>query len=234
VGEYRHSLAVDLWAVGCVTFILLCGRYPFWADTQEEREMLISNCAYQFVPELWEGVSQTAKDFVSALLQKMPHQRLTAHEALQHPWLKNIDDEDEDDDNNLSTINQIRITHDDNPNLRKDFSRSINLRAEKDQAEKEKEELAKAALEMAGGEGGGMATATRNMKERPSSLMIASTSRPDDVEISIKKLSVGDSLEGAVAVQQAHALGVLEQAAEAARQFEIPKREQGGDDSDSD
>jgi len=133
VGEYRHSLSVDLWSVGCIAYILLCGRYPFWAEDKQVRDALISSCSYEFDPKLWGGVSDTAKEFVSGLLQKQPHMRLTAHEALGHPWLLNIREED-GEEVPLPTISNY-LDSQKNPaiqQLHKSFSQSIKMRRDID------------------------------------------------------------------------------------------------------
>eukprot|EP00976_Prorocentrum_cordatum_P007995 158865-Prorocentrum_minimum.AAC.1 len=65
VGGHKYRLAVDMWSLGCIVFVLLCGRYPFWAEEREERDRLIYQCQYEFHPDLWDHVSETAKHFVS-------------------------------------------------------------------------------------------------------------------------------------------------------------------------
>jgi len=89
VGEYRHSLSVDMWSVGCIAFLVLSGCFPFSTEDDTERERMITECSYTFDSEVWSGVSDTAKSFVAGLLQAEPHQRMTATEALNHPWLTN-------------------------------------------------------------------------------------------------------------------------------------------------
>jgi len=92
VGGHKYRLAVDMWSLGCIVFILLCGRYPFWADTRNERDRRIYNCEYEFHPKLWQHVSDTAKGFVCSLLQKEAGDRMTVLEAMEHPWLKTSGD----------------------------------------------------------------------------------------------------------------------------------------------
>jgi calcium/calmodulin-dependent protein kinase I len=83
-----HGKAVDLWAVGVITYFLLCGYTPFDRDTPKEESEAIIAGAYKFEPaEYWQGVSETARAFVRACLTVDPAQRPTAADALAHAWL---------------------------------------------------------------------------------------------------------------------------------------------------
>ena len=73
-----------MWAIGVVTYFLLCGYTPFDRDTQKEEIEAIITGDYNFEPrEYWEHVSDIARAFVKECLTL----RLTAAEALQHKWL---------------------------------------------------------------------------------------------------------------------------------------------------
>lgn len=82
--------------MGVITYFLLAGYTPFDRDTQQaEMEAIIAG-DYKFEPEeYWENVSETAKDFVRALLTVDPAKRLTAAQALQHKWLRERKEGDE-------------------------------------------------------------------------------------------------------------------------------------------
>jgi serine/threonine protein kinase len=86
-----YSPTSDIWSLGIVTYQLLCGVLPFEGQyiTQVWRGILEKE------PELdgmlWEGVSEDAKDFVKACLQKDHIYRPSALEALRHPWLTRTD-----------------------------------------------------------------------------------------------------------------------------------------------
>lgn len=83
-----HSFPVDIWAVGVLTYFMLCGYMPFDCDTDEETKSLIATADYIFEPtEYWVNVPQLAKDFISACLRLDPNERLTAQQALDHPFL---------------------------------------------------------------------------------------------------------------------------------------------------
>ncbi|XP_038661045.1 calcium/calmodulin-dependent protein kinase type IV-like isoform X1 [Scyliorhinus canicula] len=79
---------VDMWSVGVITYILLCGFEPFY-DERGDQYMYkkILNCDYDFVSPWWDEVSLNAKDLVKKLILLDPKQRLTTYQALQHPWV---------------------------------------------------------------------------------------------------------------------------------------------------
>ncbi|OCH91164.1 Pkinase-domain-containing protein [Obba rivulosa] len=83
-----HGKPVDVWAMGVITYFLLCGYTPFDRDTQEQEMKAIIAGDYKFEPEeYWANVSETARDFVRECLTIDPASRPTAAEALQHKWL---------------------------------------------------------------------------------------------------------------------------------------------------
>jgi calcium/calmodulin-dependent protein kinase I len=83
-----HGKPVDLWALGVITYFLLCGYTPFDRDSDFEEMQAILNADYSFSPvEYWRGVSTHAKDFIRRCLTIDPSKRITAHEALQHPFV---------------------------------------------------------------------------------------------------------------------------------------------------
>ncbi|XP_013882373.1 calcium/calmodulin-dependent protein kinase type IV isoform X2 [Austrofundulus limnaeus] len=79
---------VDMWSVGVILYILLCGFEPFF-DPRGDQYMYsrILNCDYEFVSPWWDEVSLNAKDLVSKLIVLDPRKRLSVREALQHPWV---------------------------------------------------------------------------------------------------------------------------------------------------
>ncbi|KAF9577460.1 hypothetical protein BGW38_007315, partial [Lunasporangiospora selenospora] len=84
-----HGKPVDMWALGVITYFLLCGYTPFDRQNSMDEMHAILNAEYQFAPvEYWQGVSESAKSFIDGLLTVDPKLRMTAVEALQHPWLQ--------------------------------------------------------------------------------------------------------------------------------------------------
>lgn len=83
-----HGKPVDMWALGVITYFLLCGYTPFDRDSDFEEMQAILGADYSFTPvEYWRGVSADAKDFVARCLTVDQSRRITAHEALQHPFV---------------------------------------------------------------------------------------------------------------------------------------------------
>ncbi|QSS63519.1 calcium/calmodulin-dependent protein kinase [Histoplasma capsulatum] len=83
-----HGKPVDIWAIGVITYFLLCGYTPFDRESNLEEMQAILVADYSFTPlEYWRGVSVTAREFIRRCLTIDPGARMTAHEALQHPWI---------------------------------------------------------------------------------------------------------------------------------------------------
>lgn len=83
-----HGKPVDVWAIGVITYFLLCGYTPFDHDSSMEEMQAILDCDYAFEPEeYWEDVSEEAKDFISRCLQGEIEKRMTADECLAHKFL---------------------------------------------------------------------------------------------------------------------------------------------------
>ncbi|KAF8722383.1 hypothetical protein HU200_022493 [Digitaria exilis] len=83
-----YSTEADMWSIGVITYILLCGSRPFWARTESGifRSVLRADPNFEDTP--WQSVSPQAKDFVKRLLNKDYRKRMTAAQALSHPWLR--------------------------------------------------------------------------------------------------------------------------------------------------
>ncbi|MED6160361.1 CDPK- kinase 5 [Stylosanthes scabra] len=87
-----YSTEADIWSIGVIAYILLCGSRPFWARTESGifRAVLKADPSFEEPP--WPSLSDDAKDFVKRLLNKDPRKRMTAAQALGHPWIKNYKD----------------------------------------------------------------------------------------------------------------------------------------------
>ncbi|XP_011376945.2 phosphorylase b kinase gamma catalytic chain, liver/testis isoform isoform X4 [Pteropus vampyrus] len=83
-----YSKEVDLWACGVILFTLLAGSPPFWHRRQILMLRMIMEGQYQFSSPEWDDRSNTVKDLISRLLQVDPEERLTAEQALQHPFFE--------------------------------------------------------------------------------------------------------------------------------------------------
>ncbi|XP_020864267.1 phosphorylase b kinase gamma catalytic chain, liver/testis isoform isoform X3 [Phascolarctos cinereus] len=83
-----YGKEVDLWACGVILFTLLAGSPPFWHRRQILMLRIIMEGRYQFRSPEWDDRSATVKDLISRLLQVDPEERLTAEQALQHPFFQ--------------------------------------------------------------------------------------------------------------------------------------------------
>lgn len=77
----------DVWSVGVIVYILLCGFPPFYGETDEELFKKVNEADYEFCEPYWDDVSEKAKRFINDLLTVNSEERLSAAEALQHEWL---------------------------------------------------------------------------------------------------------------------------------------------------
>ncbi|XP_061364785.1 CDPK-related kinase 7-like [Gastrolobium bilobum] len=84
-----YGTEADMWSIGVIAYILLCGSRPFWARTESGifRAVLKADPGFDEAP--WPSLSADAIDFVKKLLNKDYRKRLTAAQALSHPWLAN-------------------------------------------------------------------------------------------------------------------------------------------------
>lgn len=83
---------VDMWSLGVIMFILMCG-YPPFSDEQGGQAALfaqIKTASYKFRSPWWDSVSDAAKDLISHLLVVDPAERFTVHQALAHPFFENL------------------------------------------------------------------------------------------------------------------------------------------------
>lgn len=88
-----YGREVDMWSVGVILYILLCGFPPFYHENNSALFALICKAEYSFPSPYWDDVSASAKDLISKLLVIDPVQRLTADQALQHPWVCGVPEE---------------------------------------------------------------------------------------------------------------------------------------------
>uniref|UniRef100_A0A8C5CH46 calcium/calmodulin-dependent protein kinase n=1 Tax=Gadus morhua TaxID=8049 RepID=A0A8C5CH46_GADMO len=82
-----YGKAVDLWACGVILYILLVGYPPFWDEDQHRLYQQIKAGAYDFPSPEWDTVTPEAKDLINKMLTINPGKRITAAEALKHPWI---------------------------------------------------------------------------------------------------------------------------------------------------
>lgn len=83
----------DMWACGVLTYVLLSGLTPFAGDNDIETLKNVKACNWEFDQGAFANISDEAKDFIRRLLTKEKEKRMTAHECLDHAWLKKKDEE---------------------------------------------------------------------------------------------------------------------------------------------
>lgn len=83
-----YGTEADMWSVGVIAYILLCGSRPFWARTESGIFRAVIKAEPSFDEAPWPSLSSEAKDFVKKLLNKDYRKRMTAAQALCHPWLR--------------------------------------------------------------------------------------------------------------------------------------------------
>eukprot|EP00850_Spirogloea_muscicola_P009411 SM000052S17803 [mRNA] locus=s52:724587:728727:- [translate_table: standard] len=84
----RSGPESDVWSIGVISYILLCGRRPFWDKTEAGIFNEVLKKKPDFREKPWPSISSAAKDFCKKLLKKDPRTRLTAAQALSHQWVR--------------------------------------------------------------------------------------------------------------------------------------------------
>ncbi|KIK65430.1 hypothetical protein GYMLUDRAFT_38887 [Collybiopsis luxurians FD-317 M1] len=87
VKDERYSKSVDMWALGCVLYTLLCGFPPFYDESINVLTEKVARGYYTFLSPWWDDISVSAKDLITHLLCVDPAQRFTIDEFLAHPWI---------------------------------------------------------------------------------------------------------------------------------------------------
>lgn len=88
VRDERYLKEVDMWAIGCVLYTLLCGFPPFYDERIETLTEKVAKGEYTFLNPWWDEISAEAKYCVSKLLTVDPRRRYTIDEFLQDPWMQ--------------------------------------------------------------------------------------------------------------------------------------------------
>ncbi|KAL4925548.1 kinase-like domain-containing protein [Aspergillus undulatus] len=93
VKDERYSKSVDMWALGCVLYTLLCGFPPFYDESIQVLTEKVARGQYTFLSPWWDDISKSAKDLISHLLTVDPDERYTIKQFLAHPWVRQTDEE---------------------------------------------------------------------------------------------------------------------------------------------
>eukprot|EP00571_Detonula_confervacea_P010870 CAMPEP_0172300668 /NCGR_PEP_ID=MMETSP1058-20130122/2695_1 /TAXON_ID=83371 /ORGANISM="Detonula confervacea, Strain CCMP 353" /LENGTH=401 /DNA_ID=CAMNT_0013010505 /DNA_START=78 /DNA_END=1283 /DNA_ORIENTATION=+ len=85
--QKKYDKSCDLWSVGVIAYIILCGYPPFNGASHEKTHKAVIRGRYCFPAEDWKDVSREAMDFIYQMLQMDPRKRMTVEQALNHPWI---------------------------------------------------------------------------------------------------------------------------------------------------
>jgi len=85
-----YDYTVDIWSVGVICYILLCGFPPFYGSSDQQIFDKILKCEYDFPSPDWDNITEDAKEFVSAILVIDPNDRPNAEQCLTAPWIQNM------------------------------------------------------------------------------------------------------------------------------------------------
>lgn len=92
VKDERYSKSVDMWALGCVLYTLLCGFPPFYDESIQVLTEKVARGQYTFLSPWWDDISKSAQDLVSHLLTVDPDKRYDIKQFLNHPWIRQTDE----------------------------------------------------------------------------------------------------------------------------------------------
>merc|ERR1719277_1420047 len=85
----KYDELSDLWSVGVIMYVMLCGYPPFFGETDAEVLSKVRLGNFSFNATDWKNVSEDAKNLIRMLLKMNPRDRYTAEQALNHVWIKN-------------------------------------------------------------------------------------------------------------------------------------------------
>jgi len=87
LAQKPYGKAVDVWSIGVISYILLCGYPPFYDENDANLFAQILKGEFEFDSPYWDDISEEAKDFIRKLMCVNVEQRLTCNCALQHVWI---------------------------------------------------------------------------------------------------------------------------------------------------
>lgn len=87
LAQKPYGKAVDVWSIGVISYILLCGYPPFYDENDANLFAQILKGEFEFDSPYWDEISDSAKDFIRQLMCVNVEKRFTCRQALSHPWI---------------------------------------------------------------------------------------------------------------------------------------------------
>lgn len=88
VAHENYGPCVDIWSAGVMTYIMLCGRPPFFGASKDEVYKSIQYDELKMNSKEWDKISEEAKNFVQICLNKDKNKRATSEELIKHTWFQ--------------------------------------------------------------------------------------------------------------------------------------------------
>lgn len=92
----KYDMKSDMWSLGVILYVLMCGYPPFYGETDAETLAKVRLGNYCFNAADWTNISEDCKNLIRMMLKMNPADRYTAEQALSHAWLSNMESEAED------------------------------------------------------------------------------------------------------------------------------------------
>jgi len=103
-----HGLPCDIWSMGTIVYILICGYPPFYHEDDKKLFSIICKGKYSYDKDDWAGISNLCKDFINKMLVVDVNKRWTAEQLLQHEWMTSAELSDEHRDAALQKIKSMQ------------------------------------------------------------------------------------------------------------------------------
>lgn len=103
----KYDEKCDVWSIGVILYILLCGYPPFGGSTDREILHRVEKGKFYFNPADWKNISNAAKDLITKMLTLDPAKRISAEEALAHPWIQQVAQKEKGDVKETLLVNAL-------------------------------------------------------------------------------------------------------------------------------
>ncbi|KAL7866343.1 hypothetical protein AOLI_G00141570 [Acnodon oligacanthus] len=108
INGHEYSQQCDVWSIGVIMYMLLCGEPPFMSSSEEHLFELIKKGELNFSGSVWDTISDAAKKVLRCLLKVDPAHRITASELLDNPWVGGDNSTNASPTNVLEMMRQFR------------------------------------------------------------------------------------------------------------------------------